>query len=109
MIQAEKNELKTDKERLLDFIEQNDRKFKKEEDSLKQSESDALRFKCDFEYIKRKFDELTKQKLNQDELMLQAKLNLQDMREQKEGLNGEVTGLKRSLDIINENLKKTQE
>ena len=75
--------MKQDKDKLLDYIEKNDQKHKKVEETLKQAESDTLRYKLDFEYYKRKFEELQKAKTDMDDLLVQAKLNLQDMRDQK--------------------------
>ena len=83
--------------------------MKKTQESLRQSESDSLRNKCDFEYYQKKFDDLTKQKADLDDLIIQAKLNQQDMREQKEKLNEDVSGLKENVESLNQTLKKTQD
>ena len=67
---------------------------------MKDLSDDLSRTKSDRDYFKLKFEEMVKSNQYKDELINQVKDNIQDMRGQRESLNGENSSLKTRVEQL---------
>jgi hypothetical protein len=76
---------------------------------MRDTNEELTRIKSDRDYFKLKFEEMLKSNKDKEELINQVKDNIQDMRGQRESLNGENSSLKTRVEQMQVSLKVDDE